>query len=155
MLEVLTPLSKVHRVSRQVDPDDFVAVPGIWAKLASDGSVENITTDAPALSCKMVINSASDNKYESHDITIGRISTIEEPGVRCRVDTECYVDSVNVAVGKDLVVSCEDGSEGKLAVEDDLVKTGNYAIVARVEEFDSVNDIMTFVTVSPRTLTVS
>lgn len=156
MLEILTPLSKVHRVSRKIDPSNFVANPGLWADLQTDGTLENMTTSTPSVNCKMVITSASDNVYESHDVEVGRISTLETPeGIRCRVDEEGYVDSVNVAIGGDLMVSVDAGNEGKLAVLADITQTGDYAIVARVEEFDATNNILTFVTVSPRTVTKS
>lgn len=156
MLEILTPLSKTHRVSRKIDDSTFVATPGLWADLQADGSLDNITTDTPSVNCKMVISSASLNVYESHDIAVGRISTLETPeGIRCRVDEDGYVDSVNVVVGVDLVVAVDAGDEGKLSTVADITKTGDYAIVARCEEMDATNNICTFVTVSPRTVTKS
>jgi hypothetical protein len=154
MLQILTPLSKGTRVSRKVDASTFVASPGIWGAIASDGSIANVVTATPALVNKMVISNASSNVYESHDITVGRITTLETPGIRCQVDTDGYVDSASVAVGADLVVSCDAGDEGKLAVEAD-VANGTYEVVARVEEFDATNNLLTFVTVSPRTITFS
>lgn len=154
MLEILTPFSKFTRVSRKVDPDNFTAVPGLWGVIDSDGGIENVTTGTPPIGARMIISSASSNKYESHDIEVGRITTVETPGVRFKVDTEGYVDSVNVAVGADLVVSDQDGYEGKLAVEAD-VDNDTYEIVARVEEFDATNNILTAVTVSPRSVTFS
>ena len=153
MLEILTPLSKLHRISRIIDPSNFVAVPGIWGDLATDGTLSNITVDTPSINCELVINSASANVYESHDIEVGRISTINEPGVRCRVDEEGYIDSVNVIIGVDLIVAVDTGTEGELSTVADITKTGNYAIVARCVEMDAAANIMTFVTVSPITVT--
>lgn len=152
MLEILTPMSKLTRVSRRIDAANFLAVPGIWAKVNSTGGLDNIATGVPALGTRIVISNASSNVYESHDIEVGRITTVETPGVRCKVDTAGYVDSANVAVGLDLVVSADAGEEGKLAVIAD-VANGTYEVVARVEEFDAVNNILTYLTVSPRTVT--
>jgi len=154
MLEILTPFTKFTRVSRKITPSSFVAVPGIWGVINSSGGLSNVVTSTPPIGARMVISSASSNIYESHDIEVGRITTIESPGVRFKVDTEGYLDSANVAVGKDLVVSDVAGSEGKLAVEAD-VGNATYEIVARVEEFDATNNILTAVTVSPRSVTFS
>ena len=154
MLEILTPLSKLHRISRIIDPSNFVAVPGIWGDLQADGTLDNITVDTPSINCELVISSASANVYESHDIEVGRISVISEPGVRCKVDEEGYYDTANIAIGVDLVVKTETGYEGKLAaavVAD--APAGTYAIVARVIEFDATANILTYITVSPRSIT--
>ena len=155
MLTILTPLSKLHRISRKIDKSNFEAVPGIWGTLDAAAELANITTDLPSVNCELVINSASLNQYESHDIEVGRISTINEPGVRCSVDEEGYVDSVNVVIGVDLVVAVDAGDEGKLSTVADITKTGDYAIVARCIAMDATNNVMTYITVSPRTVTKS
>ena len=158
MLEILTPLSKATRVSRKVDPENFISVPGLWGVLDATGGIVNVTTDDPQPGTRLVISNSNQNQYEAHDIEVGRITTLETPGIRCRVDVAGYVDSGDVAVGLDLVVSCESGDEGKLAVaiSDGVdVAAGDYDVVARVEEFDAVENILTFVTVSPRTVVIS
>ena len=155
MLEILTPLSKLHRITRVIDPSNFVAVPGIWGDLGTDGVLANITVDTPSINCELVISSASANVYESHDIEVGRISVISEPGIRCRVDEEGYIDSANVVIGVDLLVAVDTGTEGELSTLADITKTGDYAIVARCVEMDAAANIMTYVTVSPRTITKS
>jgi len=156
MLEILTPLSKGTRVSRVIDPDNFLSVPGIWAKINSAGGLDNITTATPALGTRLVLSNSNVNVYEANDVKVGRITTLETPGFRCRVSVTGYVDSVNVAVGGSLVVSANAGDEGLLAmalVAD--VSAGTYEIVARVEEFDATDNILTYVTVSPVTFVVS
>jgi len=154
-LEILTPLSKGHRVSRKIDSANFTAVPGIWGYVDTNGTLNNFVVNTPQLGSRMVISNASTNEYESHDIEVNRISTLESPGFRCKVDTDCYVDSVNVAVGLPLVASVDTGNIGKLAVLADITKTGDYEIVARVEEFDATNNLLTFLTVSPTTVAKS
>jgi hypothetical protein len=154
MLSILTPLSKLERVSRKIDPSNFVATPGLWAYVDVDGSLKNIVTDTPGTITKMIISSASTNMYESHDIEVGRISTLESIGARVKVDTEGFDGTVNQ--GAFLVVSDKAGSEGKLI--DVTVKpngeAGVYEIVARAEEVNAVEGWIIFRTVSPESVTL-
>jgi hypothetical protein len=155
MLEILTPLVKLHRVSRAVDPSTFVAAPGIWAALNSDGTLQNITTDTPPTLSKLVVNSASSNPYESNDVESGRVTTIEDIGVRVLVDTEGYTGTPTV--GGLLAVSDKAGYEGKLFLytEHPHSEAGSYEIVARCEEVDAVNSTIVYRTMSPTIVTVS
>jgi len=150
MLEILTPLVKLHRVSRSVDPSVFVAKPGIWGELNPDGSLKNVVTDTPAKINKLVVNSASENVYESNDVEVGRVTTIEDFGVRALVDGEGFTGEP--AVGDLLAVSNITGFEGKLfsTTENPNTEVGDYEVVARVEETDAVAGTIVFKTISPQ-----
>lgn len=160
MLEILTPLNKVERVSRKITPSSFVAAPGLWAAVQSDGSLDNVTTDTPELVNKLVIGSASSNSYESHDVEVGRITTVESHGVRVKVDSNGWYDSAigNISVGDLLYVAASDGNEGKLASvssNPDTLSSGTYEVVGRVENVDSTSGYITYRTISPTTHTFS
>lgn len=153
MLEILTLMNKIERVSRRIDPDNFVAVPGIWAELDTDGSIKNITTDTPGKMNKLVIGNASANIYESHDVSVGRITTVESFGVRCKVDSEGF--SGTIVAGEDLIVSTTSGTEGKLVgVTNEAEAAGDYEVVARVEEVNTTDGYIIYRTISPGTVAV-
>jgi len=150
MLEVLTPLTKVERVTRSIDPSNFVAVPGIWAALDSEGVLTNVVTGTESGLRKLVISSSSASAYESHDVEVGRITTMESFGVRVKVDTEGYVHQVDQ--GDFLVVCAEDGYEGKLVAVSQAA-AGTYFRVAMVEEVDATNGTITYRTITPSAVT--
>lgn len=154
MLEILTILSKLDRVSRVVDPDTFVAAPGLWGAIQSDGSIANCSVQASEKIHKMVISSASSNIYESHDIQVGRITTMESVGARCKVDGEGYSGTVNQ--GDMLCVSYQTTgtvSIGKLVSTAETAETGLVEVVARAEEVGT--DYIVFKTVDPYTETLT
>lgn len=153
MLEILTPLIKLERVSRLFDKDNFVAVPGLWAEVTADGSLKNVVTDTPAAINKLVITSASDNIYESHDIEAGRITTLESIGARVMVDSEGYDGTINQ--GDTLVVSTADGTEGKLVSTAETSETGEYEVVARAEVVNASEGYIIYRTISPEVITLS
>jgi len=153
MLEVLTLLNKVERVSRLFDLDTFTGVPGLWVEVNSDSSIKNIVTDTPAKINKMLFNGVSDNMYESNDTKAGRVTTIESHGVRCKVDSAGFDGPV--ALGDDLVVSTADGTEGKLVSVAETAETGTYEVVARCEEVNTDEGWIVFRTVSPSYVTLS
>ena len=146
MFQILTPFNKVERVSRQVDPSTFLAVPGVWAYVAADGSIINVPTSVNNLINKLVIGNASGNIYESHDVEVGRITTMESIGVRYQVGTEGYTGTP--VQGDFMVVCSQVGKEGKLI---SLKKSipGTYEVVARCEEVNSVDETIIVRTVSP------
>lgn len=151
MLDILTPLAKLTRVSRKVDPSTFNAVPGIWAVVGADGSLTNVATGVDSKILKLVINSASDSIYESNDIEVGRIATLESPGARCKVDGNGYTGTI--AAGDDLAVSSISDSEGKLISFTALAVTYSgttFTVVARAEQIDATAGTIIFETVSPR-----
>ena len=152
MLEVLTPLRLVHRVSRKITPSSFVASPGIWAEVDANGGLVNITTDTPATITKLVLGNASSNIYESHDVTVGRITSMEDHGIRVKVDTDGYTGSP--IQGALLAVSDQDGVEGKLFSmgETPNGETGDYEVVARCEEVGT--GFIIYRTISPAITTV-
>jgi len=154
MLEILTLMNKIERVSRRIDPDNFVAVPGIWAEVQADGSLANVTTGTPQPINKLVIGNASDNIYESHDVSVGRITTVESYGVRVKVDGEGFDGTI--VVGELLIVSNADGTEGKLVgVTNETEADGVYEQVARVEESNETEGWIIYRTVSPTMLTIT
>lgn len=151
MLDILTPLAKLTRVSRSIyDMSTFVAKPGIWGKIQSDGSIDLVAAGVRPTVAKLIINSASSNIYESQDVEVGRIATLESPGARCKVDTEGY-DGV-IAQADNLYVSSTAGSEGKLKTLPGA--GGAFTIVARAEQVDMVAGWIIYETVSPRKVTV-
>ena len=141
MISVLTPLSKVHRGSRKIDSDNFVAAPGIWASLKNDGSLENVAT-APAVA-KLVLGNASSNSYESHDVTVGRIATLETIGARVKASIDLFDGAVTQ--GAALTVSAATGKKGLLKA----AATTNI-VVAVAEEVTS--DYVVYTTASPTIL---
>jgi len=134
MFEILTPLEKLTRVSRQIeDVSAFVAHPGLWGALNPDGTIKNVPGAAPSLVTKLIYGDCSADPYESHDVKgSGRISTIESVGFRFSCDSECYTGEPDF--GDFLAVS--DKVPGKLfdLNDSDDGETGDYEVVARVEE---------------------
>ena len=156
MLEILTVLSKLDRVSRAVNPATFVAAPGIWAAVGLDGSLTNCAV-ATELVHKMVIGSKSSNIYEGQDVDVGRITTMESLGARCKVDSNGY-DGV-VAQGAPLYVSYMTtgaNSIGKLVSTAQAVAHSENGqireIVARAQEVGT--GYIVFETISPYTATL-
>lgn len=167
MLDVKTPLSKVHRATRRI-ATGFAAVPGVWANLSTANVLTNITaTSSAPMALKIVLGNASTSQYESNDVAVGSISTLE--GVfRAAVDTNGYqkfgsngtsdISSLYVQ-GAELTVAYTTGTNGTdntNAAAADLGKlvpavataTG-MLIVARVENIDTTNNVLTFETVTP------
>ena len=146
MLEILTPLNKCERVSRQVDPVTFTAVPGVWAQVQSDGSLLNVLSTVNALINKLVIGSASSNVYESNDVEVGRITTLESIGVRCKVGTEGFTGFPTQ--GDFMTVSSNLNTLGKL-ISIGAAYDGTYEVVARCEEVNIAGGYIIFRTISP------
>ena len=99
--DILTPLAKLHRISRKIaNMVDFEVSPGYWVDRNDVGdllTIKDTTTSVryPAL----CLSSASKSEsfmydglaaYESHDTKLGRITVIEEPGVRCHFGTSYF-----------------------------------------------------------------
>ncbi len=153
-MEILTPLNKCERVTRKKG-SSFVAEPGIWAAVQSDGSVDNIVvTEATPLN-KLVMTSASSNVYESHDVEVGRITCMESHGIRIKVDSEGFAEAP--AAGEFLLVSSKTGQLGKLVpVTGETETAGVHEVVARCEEIDTVAGAwIVYRTISPYTMTAS
>ena len=171
MFDVKTPLSKIHRASRRI-PSGFVAVPGVWAYVDNNGQLNNIPTTATATTqqpkvLKPVLGNASANIYESQDIKVGSIATLETT-FRAAVDGNGYQKVVgnggtsisnvtNYPQGADLSVgylttatATTDLAFSALADLGKLkpAQTGE-VVVARVEGLDATNGILTFETVTP------
>jgi hypothetical protein len=147
MLEILTPLNKLERVSRQVDPATFIAAPGIWAQVQDDGSLLNVLNTVKAKVNKLVIGSASNDKYESNDIEVGRIATLESIGARIKVDSAGFAGTP--AQGDFLLVSSDTASLGKLITLAAATSTGVYEYVARAEEVNTAAGYLIYRTISP------
>jgi hypothetical protein len=151
MLELLTPMQKLERVSRQIDPATFVAAPGIWGQVQADGSLLNVLNTVKSAINKLVIGSASSDKYESHDVEVGRITTLETIGARVKVDSAGYAGTI--VQGDFLIVSSDTVSLGKLITVATAVSAGNYEVVARAEEVNSAAGYVIFRTISPYIVT--
>jgi len=154
MLEILTPMNKIERVSRKIDASTFVAAPGLWGQVEAAGSLKNIVANIPATISKLVISSASSNVYESHDVSVGRITTSESHGIRIKVDTAGYTGTPTQ--GRLLAASDKAAGLGKLfdIVEKPNTEVGDYEIVARCEEFDATTGYMIYRTLSPVVQTI-
>jgi hypothetical protein len=152
MLEILTPLVKVERVSRAIDSATFVALPGAWAQVQADGSLLNVATGVNGKLNKLVIGSASNNIYESHDVEVGRITTMESHGVRVKCDSNGYTGTPTQ--GDMLVVCSETGKEGKLISVEEAAN-GTYEIVGRAEEVNASAGTLIYRTLSPIMTTIS
>lgn len=130
--EVLTPLSKTHRISRQIaDVDTFEATPGTWVELNDKGQVVVATGTAGAvveLCLSRAIPASSDlYNYEANDTKVGRVSTIADPGVRVLVGKGLITGAV--ATGANLKVVAEGkwevdvaGTAGVVTATGDLVE---------------------------------
>jgi len=156
MLEILTPMNKVERVSRKVDPTTIAPIsPGMWGEIQADGSIEKITANTPGVITKLIINSASESPYESNDIEVGRIATMESYGIRVQVDSEGFTGTPTM--GNMLAVSDKTAGLGKLfdITESPNSEAGDYEVVARCEEYNATTGKMTFRTLSPVIVTVS
>ena len=151
-LEILTHFKKLERVSREIDARTFVASPGIWAKLNSDGSLSNVVINTPAKINKLVIGHSTGNKYENNDTVVGRITTIENFGIRCRASYQLYVGVINI--GDRLAVSTAADTLGKLISVEEAYETGTYEVVARAEEAHVSQGYIIFRTVSPEMVTI-
>jgi hypothetical protein len=151
-MQILTPMNKLERVSRQIDPPNFIATPGIWAALNNDGSLSNVVADTPALINKMVIGSRTASKYESHDTAHGRIATMESIGTRIKLSYGLYVGVITE--GDRLVVSTDADTLGKLISAEQPYETGDYEVVARAEEVHITEGWIIIRTVSPEIITL-
>ena len=140
--DILTPMSKVHRISRTIwKRQTFGAEPGMWVALVKDvasgyvpGSVTKVDDTNASNVFALCINYCIPadqpiSTYEANDTKIGRISTIEEPGIRCQMSTGLFVTGSTLHIGTKLYVSKAINSVGMLT---NLCAIGDIA-VARVE----------------------
>jgi hypothetical protein len=146
-MQILTPMSKLDRVSRQIDPANFIIAPGMWAKLNNDGSLSNVVANTPAKINKMVINSRTASKYESHDTAAGRITTMESIGTRVKLSYGLYVGVITM--GDRLAVSTYSDTLGKLISVEEPYESGDYEVVAICEEAHITEGFIVIRTVSP------
>lgn len=167
MLNVLTPLNKVHRASRRVDASTFVAAPGLWAYVTTQNILANIastsTNQTQPQVLKIVLGNASSNQYESNDIEVGSISTVE--GIfRAQVDTNGYAKYASdgtsamtysqgaaLSVGYRITGTATSAVGFVLAADIGKLRpaiTGD-VVVGRVENIDTTNNLLTFESVTP------
>ena len=169
MLDIKTPLSKLHRVARKVDASSFSASPGLWAYLDS-GEAKNISaTSSQPKVLRLVLGNASSSQYESNDVESGRIATLEHV-FRASVDdtgfqevggngtstiTDGYSEGAELSVAYTTstdgtnALSCQTTDLGKLRPISTSTNDNGQIVVARVESYDSTNGILTFNTVTP------
>ena len=156
MLDVKTPLSKVHRAVRRInDLSTFAAKPGSWGSINTAGCIVKIAATATQPKVlKLIMGNASTNIYESNDVKVGSISTLEGY-VRAAVDTDGYVQSNSTGTaltydqGADLTVSYTSAAISTLDLGKLMPATINDVVVGRVENVDTVLAQLTFETVSP------
>src|SRR5271169_3204281 len=92
MLDIKTPLSKCVRVSRKVPTTGFTALPGVWLNINNDGSAQNVALNTAPAVAKLNIGTFTGNTYESNDVEVGRITTLETIGARVQVDSVGWDD---------------------------------------------------------------
>ena len=146
MLEILTPMSKIDRVSRKINADTFSSEPGIWGYVAADESLVNIITGTNKPVNKLVMTRASSNTYESNELAVGRITTMESVGIRCKITSELYTGTP--IQGDFMVISSALGTEGRL-IPIRASAIGTYEVVARAEEIHNSDGYIVIRTLSP------
>lgn len=113
--EVLTPLSKVHRITRQIsDRDAFAIEPGMWVKLDAEGRISNIAPgDTLTAAVELCISNAVSGDlavYEGNDTKVGSATTLAEPGIRVKVGTGLIEGSPTV--GSIVSIDITDDDDG-------------------------------------------
>ena len=142
MFNVITKMELFDRPSRPIaDQDNFTSIAGAIADLV-DGAVTNVTTDTDPVNPVFVLTAVSGNVYEGHDVKGGRVTTLEDYGVRINVDTKIIEGAA--PAGTYLVPAVADGTEGKL-----IAATTGKTAVAQVVVADAINGIYEIKTVSP------
>ena len=106
------------------------------------GTAYNVSGSTPAV-CKLCIGFASTNMYESNDVKVGRITTLETTGCRCGVDGDGFGGS-SASPGNYLSVDSSTGKKGKLKVA-----SAGETVVAVAEGWDSATGVLTFTISSP------
>ncbi len=133
-IDILTPLSKVHRVSRPIlDRTNFTVEAGQWVALAAktapnyvSGAVVKASAGTSAKVYELVLNGSRASNivgatglgaYESSDTKVGRITTLMEPGVRvtCGLDLLTVTATASINVGDNLTVSVAASTAGLLS----------------------------------------
>jgi hypothetical protein len=143
MLNILTLLNKTVRVTRQVNLSGFTIEPGMWVQVDNDGVVSNITTGTAPATAKLCITPVTGNTYESHDVKVGHITTMETIGCRYEVSNVGFTGGY-LSKGAYLTVDTTAGNKGKLRYA-----LGGERVVAVVEKYDSGAGLLTCMIVSP------
>jgi len=146
-LDILTPMSDFHRVSRKVlNRDAFSVKAGFWAKKVN-GGVMSFNEAATAATSGVNVLCLSDyipasnplSMYEGNDTKVGNITAVNAPGIRVLIgeaylvtptawDNSVYNTGVALKVVSHLTVDT-----GKLTV----AATGDYAN-AVIQDVDNV-----------------
>ena len=151
MFEILTPLNKVERVTRKINPATFTGLPGFWAVLESDGSLSNNEVNSGGSVenpvNKLVIGDNSTDPYEAHTVQVGRISTAESIGIRIRMDNTYFTNNNpgNIVMG---AIMCA-GYFINLVPLANTFAPRLFEAVARVEEFNADKTIIVIRTIQP------
>jgi len=152
--DILTPLVKVHRISRPIyDMETFTVIPGQWIGLVPastiEGAVDSLSTLTDPKIAELCIShavkpGAPASAYEGNDTKVGRISTISEPGVRAvfGVDllheqaTTDYSIGGDVYAGTDgLLVSSANAGAGDIKVGyAESVSAGAHIVIKTTEQ---------------------
>ena len=169
--DVLTPLSKLHRISRSIlNRTNFTSEPGLWIALANngvqgyvDGAVVEVGNADASTVYELclnysqpadVINATGIGAYESNDTKVGRITTISESGVRLYVGDGLINPDTSIgglAIGDKLVVSADgDSHDGKIRK---ATAPGDYVAVVKVTGIDG--NSIEVQTIEPATITVT
>jgi hypothetical protein len=116
--EILTPLSKLHRISRQIhDTDTFAVEAGMFVGLDTTGRLVNLSGVITAGTVELCISNAIAGKvggvdnplasYEGNDTKIGSATTIAEPGIRVAVGDALVTGTPSIG---DAAFVAEDGA---------------------------------------------
>ena len=164
MLEIKTPLSKIHRPVRPVR-DGYLGNYGTWGYIDSDGFINQIastsTNQSQAKVLKLFINRSMSTRYESHDVKVGRIATLE--GLyRAAVNSDGY--QVNDTLGNPITYNVGDRLSPAYNITSSPTTDTNYAdatdigklrpstrgetVVAHVENLSG--GVLTFRSITPQ-----
>jgi len=144
-------LSKLDRVSRQIDHTTLKSLPGQWAVIQVDGTLLNPAPDSTGNKCMALLATRNSlNIYEANDVKVDHITTLETYGFRYQVGAVGADGQFDM--GDDCVVSTNQGTLGKLVSVNYTGETGLYEIVARVEQI--IGQQIVFRTLSPVMITL-
>jgi len=164
--DILTPLAKIHRISRKIsDMDEFNISPGYWVdKDAFTGDIIEIKDSTTSLNLPALCLSAYSSSdsffydglsaYTSHDTKLGRITVVEEPGIRCHFGLDYFIGIIpNVGQKLTIVygdtINLENNGKMKVLPSD----PGTYTIIGRCTSKDG--DLIEVSTLEPYEVVVS
>ena len=157
IVNILTPLDQMHRISRQVDDvANFLSVSGQYVQLLENERVQNVEpVERGVPMVKMNISLFSDNIYESQDTRgQGRVTCMENIGIRIKMARNLYFGNPSSKKnGEKLIVKTAGDNAGFLHFQDEeSLESGDYPCVAVLEGISG--DDITIRTIQQETVTL-